>query len=46
MQFPDDDNGQLLAEIAAAGIDLNKMHQVDFLFYLNKKPMLKNLLKK
>jgi|TARA_R110001592_G_scaffold4103_2_gene22977 hypothetical protein len=30
MQFPDDDNGQLLAEIAAAGIDLNKMHQVDF----------------
>ena len=45
MQFPDDDNGQLLAEIAAAGIDLNKMHQVD-LFYLNKKPMLKNLLKK
>ncbi|AQQ02102.1 hypothetical protein B0W48_14215 [Pseudoalteromonas aliena] len=30
MQFPDDDNGQLLAEIAAEGIDLNKMHQVDF----------------
>jgi tartrate dehydratase alpha subunit/fumarate hydratase class I-like protein len=30
MQFPDDDNGQLLAEIAAAGIDLSKMHQVDF----------------
>ena len=30
MQFPDDENGQLLAEIAAAGIDLSKMHQVDF----------------
>ena len=30
MQFPDDDNGQLLAEIAAAGVDLSKMHQVDF----------------
>tara|TARA_B100001057_G_scaffold32216_1_gene29251 strand:- start:1955 stop:2329 length:375 start_codon:yes stop_codon:yes gene_type:complete len=30
MQFPDDDNGQLLAEIAAAGVDLSKMHQIDF----------------
>ncbi|MGB1301130.1 MAG: ribonuclease E inhibitor RraB, partial [Pseudoalteromonas tetraodonis] len=25
MQFPDDDNGQLLAEISAAGVDLSKM---------------------
>lgn len=30
MQFPDDDNGQLLTEIAAAGVDLSKMHQIDF----------------
>lgn len=30
MQFPDDDSGQLLAEIASAGIDLSKMHQIDF----------------
>jgi hypothetical protein len=30
MQFPDDENGQLLAEIAAAGVDLSKMQQIDF----------------
>ena len=30
MQFPDDDNGQLLAEISAAGVDLSKMQQIDF----------------
>ncbi|WP_372761826.1 ribonuclease E inhibitor RraB [Pseudoalteromonas sp.] len=30
MQFPNDDNGQLLTEIAAAGVDLSIMHQVDF----------------
>ncbi|MBQ4831662.1 ribonuclease E inhibitor RraB [Pseudoalteromonas sp. MMG010] len=30
MQFPDDDNGQLLAEIAQAGVDLTQMHQIDF----------------
>jgi len=30
MQFPDDYNVQRLSEIAAAGVDLSKMHQIDF----------------
>ena len=37
MQFPNDDNGQLLAEIAAEGIDLSKMHQVDFYILFEKE---------
>ncbi|MCG9759318.1 ribonuclease E inhibitor RraB [Pseudoalteromonas sp. Isolate6] len=30
MQFPNDDNGELLAEIAAAGVDLTQMQNIDF----------------
>ncbi len=30
MQFPADDNGQMLAEMAAAGVDLSQVHPVDF----------------
>ncbi|AZZ99168.1 ribonuclease E inhibitor RraB [Pseudoalteromonas sp. R3] len=37
MQFPDDDNGQLLAEIAAAGVDLTQMHSIDFFILFEQK---------
>lgn len=37
MQFPNDDNGLLLAEIAAEGIDLTKMHHVDFYILFEKQ---------
>ncbi|KKM18401.1 hypothetical protein LCGC14_1666060 [marine sediment metagenome] len=37
MHFPDDDNGQLLAEIAAAGIDLAQMHKIDFYILFEQK---------
>ena len=37
MQFPDDDNGQLLAEMAAEGINLNQMHMVDFFILFEQK---------
>ena len=37
MHFPDDDNGQLLAEIAAAGIDLAQMHTIDFYILFEQK---------
>ena len=30
MQFPEDDNGQMLAAMADAGIDLTKSIEVDF----------------
>ena len=30
MQFPDDDNGKMLAAMAEAGIDLTKALDVDF----------------
>ncbi|MBA6389846.1 ribonuclease E inhibitor RraB [Colwellia sp. BRX10-3] len=30
MTFPDDETGQVLAEMQAAGINLNEMHQVVF----------------
>lgn len=30
MQFPDDDNGELLAEMAEQGVDLTQFHTVDF----------------
>lgn len=30
MQFPDDDNGQMLAAMADAGIDLTQSLEVDF----------------
>jgi succinate dehydrogenase flavin-adding protein (antitoxin of CptAB toxin-antitoxin module) len=38
MQFPDDENGQLLAEIAEAGIDLAQMHKIDFYILFEQKP--------
>ena len=37
MHFPDDDNGQLLTEIAAAGIDLARMHKIDFYILFEQK---------
>ena len=37
MHYPDDDNGQLLAEIAAAGIDLALMHKIDFYILFEQK---------
>ena len=37
MQFPDDDTGQLLAEMAAEGINLNQMHMVDFFILFEQK---------
>ncbi|RJE73780.1 hypothetical protein BGP78_17555 [Pseudoalteromonas sp. MSK9-3] len=38
MQFPDDDNGQLLNEIAEAGVDLSQLHNVDFFILFEQKP--------
>lgn len=37
MQFPDDENGQLLAEIADAGIDLTHMQKIDFFILFEQK---------
>ncbi|MBE0363417.1 hypothetical protein PULV_a0853 [Pseudoalteromonas ulvae UL12] len=37
MQFPDDDNGQLLADMAAAGLDLAQVHTVDFFILFEQK---------
>ncbi|KZN65407.1 hypothetical protein N473_12825 [Pseudoalteromonas luteoviolacea CPMOR-1] len=37
MQFPNDDNGQLLSEIAAAGIDLSQMQKIDFYILFEQK---------
>ncbi|MGB1291036.1 MAG: ribonuclease E inhibitor RraB, partial [Pseudoalteromonas sp.] len=37
MQFPDDENGQLLTEIADAGIDLTQMHKIDFYILFEQK---------
>lgn len=36
MQFPNDDNGELLAEIAAAGVDLSQMQTIDFFILFEK----------
>ncbi|CAH9064939.1 hypothetical protein PSECIP111854_03573 [Pseudoalteromonas sp. CIP111854] len=38
MQFPDDDNGLLLKEMAEAGIDLTQFHTVDFFILFEQKP--------
>lgn len=37
MQFPDDENGQLLREIFEEGVDLSLAHQVDFYHLFEKK---------
>ena len=37
MEFPNDDTGQVLAEMHAAGIDLTKMHDVVFFQLFEKK---------
>lgn len=37
MQFPNDDNGQILSEMHQAGIDLSQMHNVDFFILFEKK---------
>lgn len=38
MQFPDDENGALLTEIASVGIDLGQMHKIDFYILFEQKP--------
>ena len=38
MNFPDDENGALLREMAAAGIDLSQTHAVDFFHLFEKQP--------
>jgi len=38
MHFPDDENGQLLAEIADAGVDLTSMQTIDFYILFEQKP--------
>ena len=45
MQFPDDDNGQLLADMAAAGLDLNQVHTVDFFILFEQKPHAEDFIK-
>ncbi|NOU50663.1 ribonuclease E inhibitor RraB [Pseudoalteromonas sp. JBTF-M23] len=45
MQFPDDDNGQLLQEIAEAGIDLTQFHLVDFFILFEQKPQAESFIK-
>lgn len=37
MNFPNDESGQVLAEMHAAGIDLSKTHQVTFFQLFEKK---------
>lgn len=37
MQFPDDDNGQMLAAMAEAGIDLSRELEVDFFLVFEDK---------
>lgn len=37
MNFPDDENGALLAEMFAAGIDLTQNHDVDFYHLFEKQ---------
>ena len=38
MNFPDDENGNLLAEMAQAGVDLSQNLDVDFFHLFEKKP--------
>ncbi|MFC3032205.1 ribonuclease E inhibitor RraB [Pseudoalteromonas fenneropenaei] len=45
MQFPNDDNGQLLAEMAAEGIDLTQVHPVDFFILFEQKPQAEAFIK-
>lgn len=42
MQFPNDDNGQLLAEMADAGMDLSTFHTVDFFILFEQKSQAQN----
>jgi hypothetical protein len=45
MQFPNDENGQLLAEMAEAGIDLNQLLPVDFFILFEQKPHAESFMK-
>ena len=38
MNFPDDENGSLLAEMYEAGVDLSQNADVDFFHLFEKKP--------
>jgi hypothetical protein len=38
MKFPNDENGSLLAEMLAAGIDLSQNHDIDFYHLFEKQP--------
>ncbi len=37
MEFPNDDNGQILAEMHQAGVDLSQLHVVDFFILFEQK---------
>ncbi|WP_133408648.1 ribonuclease E inhibitor RraB [Parashewanella tropica] len=37
MQFPDDDNGQMLAAMAEAGVDLSKSQDIDFFLVFDEQ---------
>jgi len=38
VQFPNDENGELLADMAKAGIDLSQLHVIDFFILFEQKP--------
>ena len=38
MQFPEDENGQLLREMSDEGVDLSAAHTVDFYHLFEKQP--------
>ncbi|MFC0116647.1 ribonuclease E inhibitor RraB [Pseudoalteromonas xiamenensis] len=45
MQYPNDENGQLLAEMAEAGIDLTTLLPVDFFILFEQKPSAESFIK-
>ncbi|WP_440053655.1 ribonuclease E inhibitor RraB [Pseudoalteromonas sp. T1lg65] len=45
MQFPNDDNGQLLTEIAAEGVDLTIPQHIDFFILFEKKDQAQSFMK-
>lgn len=45
MQLPQDDSSQVLAEMAAQGVDLNQHHNVDFFILFEKEPPAQSFIK-
>ncbi|MFT4925024.1 MAG: hypothetical protein ACI8WB_001114 [Phenylobacterium sp.] len=43
MNFPDDENGALLQEMFAAGLDLSQHYDVDFFHLFEKKPQAEDM---